>query len=215
MSEASASPKVSPRRPAPHSRPPKKKVTKMSELESSSSTHDENNRTTPRAELSSGILSTEQNKIRKGIIQRKLVRKGQVFNLPITHIYWPPVDERTGRRPLEIGELHKLHIQNLKRKMKINPHAKVVPLIVMVDLDECSSLGDFDVRKHDQYSYYVIGGSHSAEAMRQLVKERPTTYFFKFAECKIYVGLTTKEEKLLAWDHNNDNDYRQKMSSIE
>ena len=34
-------------------------------------------------------------------------------------------------------------------------------------------------------------------------------------ECKIYVGLTTKEAKLLAWDHNNDNDYRQKMSSIE
>ena len=34
-------------------------------------------------------------------------------------------------------------------------------------------------------------------------------------ECKIYVGLTTEEAKLLAWDHNNDNDYRQKMSSIE
>ena len=29
------------------------------------------------------------------------------------------------------------------------------------------------------------------------------------------MGLTTEEAKLLAWDHNNDNDYRQKMSSIE
>ena len=29
------------------------------------------------------------------------------------------------------------------------------------------------------------------------------------------MGLTTEEAKLLAWDHNNDNDYKQKMSSIE
>ena len=45
--------------------------------------------------------------------------------------------------------------------------------------------------------------------------QHPTTYFFKSAECKIYVGLIVHEAKLLAWDHNNDNDYRQKMSSIE
>ena len=69
------------------------------------------------------------------------------------------------------------------------------------------------MRKHDSYNYYVIGGSHSAEARRQLVREHPTTYFFKYVECKIYVSLTTDEAKLLAWDHNND--YRQKMSSIE
>ena len=29
------------------------------------------------------------------------------------------------------------------------------------------------------------------------------------------MGLTTEEAKLLSWDHNNNNDYRQKMSSIE
>ena len=50
--------------------------------------------------------------------------------------------------------------------MKINPHTTLVPFIVMVDPDECSSLGDFDVRKHDQYNYYLIGGSHSVEARR-------------------------------------------------
>ena len=31
----------------------------------------------------------------------------------------------------------------------------------------------------------------------------------------MYAGLTHKEAKLLAWDHNNDNDYRKKMSCIE
>ena len=135
------------------------------------------------------------------------MRKGQLFHLPITHIHRPPIDENIGRRPLEIREPHKLHIQDLKRKININPHATIVPFIVIVDPDECSSLGDFNVRKHDQYNYYVIGGSHSVEARRQLVKEHSTTYFFKYAQCKTYVGLTTEEAKLLAWDHNNDNDY--------
>ena len=82
-------------------------------------------------------------------MQKKLVRKGQVFNLPIIHIHHPHVNEKFGRRPLEIREPHKLHVQNLKKKMKINPHAKVVPFIIVVDPDECSSLGDFNVRKHD------------------------------------------------------------------
>ena len=215
--ERSPSPKKVATKKGPQSKPQKKKKSKLSESESesSSSTDDEETRTTPGAELASGVLSSDQNKIRREIMQRKLVRKGQVFNLPITHIHRPPVDDKTGRRPLEIREPHKLHVQNLKKKMKINPHATVVPFIVMVDPDECSRLEDFDVRKHESYNYYVIGGSHSAEARRQLVREHPTTYFFKYAECKIYVSLTTEEAKLLAWDHNNDNDYRQKMSSIE
>ena len=216
LKEHSPSPvKAAPKKVHVHSRPARKKVTKLSESEASSSTDDEEATTTPGAELSSGVLSSDQNKIRREIIQKKLVRKGQVFNLPITHIHRPPVDEKTGRRPLEIREPHKLHVQNLKKKMKINPHATVVPFIVMVDPDECACLEDFDVRKHDQYNYFVIGGSHSAEARRQLVREHPTTYFFRYAECKIYVSLTMDEAKLLAWDHNNDNDYRQKMSSIE
>ena len=140
-------------------------------------------------------------------MQKKLVGNGQVFNLPITHIHRPPVNDKTGRQPLEIREPHKLHVQNLKKKMKINPHETVVPLIVMVDLDKSSYLEEFDIRKHESYNYYVIRESHLAEARRQLVWECPTTYFFKYTECKIYVSLTTDETKLRAWDHNNENEY--------
>ena len=57
-----------------------------------------------------------------------------------------------------------MHVQNLKKKMKINPHATVVPFIVMVDPEECPTIESFDVRKHDQYNYFVIAGSHLAEA---------------------------------------------------
>ena len=77
------------------SRPAKKKVSKMSESESSSSTDDEETRATPGAELASGVLSSKQNKIQREIMQKKLVRKGQVFNLPITHIHRPLVDVNT------------------------------------------------------------------------------------------------------------------------
>ena len=79
-------------------------------------------------------------------MQHKLVRKGQIFNLPITHIHLPPIDEKRGRRQLEIREPHRMHVQNLKKKMKINPHATVVPFIVMVDPEECSTIDEFDVR---------------------------------------------------------------------
>ena len=170
---------------------------------------------TPGGELSSGVVASEQNAIRRQIIKSKLVKRGHIFTLPITLVNRPPVCPATGRRPLEIREPHNLHVQNLKKKMKINPHATVVPFLVMVDPNQCESVNEFDINNPEKYQYFVIGGSHSAEARRQLVKEHPTTYFFKYAECKIYVGLTVDEAKLLAWDHNNDNDYRQKMSSIE
>ena len=62
--------------------------------------------------------------------------------------------------------------------------------------------------------YYVIGGSHSTEVRHQLMKAYPLTPFFKYTECKVYACLTHEEAKLLAWDHNNDNDYRKKMSCI-
>ena len=78
------------------SRPAKKKTSKMLDFDSSSSTEDEDTKGTPGTELASGVLSSEQNKIRRELMRHKLVRKGQVFNLPITHIQRPPIDERTG-----------------------------------------------------------------------------------------------------------------------
>ena len=59
--------------------PPKKVATEkrktkllVSKSESSSSTNDEETRTTPGAELASGVLSSNQNKIRREIMQKKL-----------------------------------------------------------------------------------------------------------------------------------------------
>ena len=165
--------------------------------------------------MSSSILSSEQNHIKENIAKNKLVRKGQLFHLPICLIHKPPVDLETGRRPLEIREPHVVHVQNLKTKMKINLHATVVPFLIMVDPDQCPTTTDFKYKSVDGYTYYVIGGSHSAEARRQLVKEYPLTPYFKYAKCKVYVALIHEDAKLLAQDHSNDNDYGHKMSCIE
>ena len=165
-----------------------KKAREETKSEADSSHDEEDERITTSGELASEVLSSEQKKIRREIMRKKLVRNGQVYNLPITHIHRPPTDPKIGRRPMEIREPHKLHVQNLKRKMKINPHATVVPFIVMVDPDECDTVEKFDIRRHDQYNYFVKRGSHSAEARRKLIKEHPTTYFFKYVECKTYVG---------------------------
>ena len=97
-------------------------------------------------------------------MKTKLVRKGQLFHLPIYSIQQPPIDPVTGRWALEIREPHSVHVQNLKSKMKINPHATVVPFLVMVDPDQCPTVADFKYNLADDYTYYVIGGSHSAEA---------------------------------------------------
>ena len=102
---------------------------------------------------SSGILTSELNRIRENIVKTKLVHKGQLFHLPICFIQQPSIDPETWRQALEIREPHLVHVQNLKRKMKINPHATVVPFLVVADLEQSSTIA--------YYTYYVIGGSHS------------------------------------------------------
>ena len=40
--------------------------------------------------------------------------------------------------------------------MKINPHATVVPFLVMVDLDQRPTFADFKYKSADDYTYYVV-----------------------------------------------------------
>ena len=93
LKAASLSPIKPPiKKSAVQSRPQKKKVMRISDSESSSLTEDDEARPTPGAKHAFCVLSSEKNKIRREIIHRKLVRKGQVSNLQITHIHRPPLD---------------------------------------------------------------------------------------------------------------------------
>ena len=57
-----------------------------------------------------------------------------------------------------------------------------------VDPIQCSIV-NFHISNPEKYQYFVIGGSMSTTARRQLVMEHPTTYLFKYAEYKIYACL--------------------------
>eukprot|EP01018_Ginkgo_biloba_P026436 Gb_14004 [translate_table: standard] len=82
--------------------------------------------------------------------------------------------------------------------------------------DEVSSKNEFDrSRANFDYHYCVIGGCHSVEARRQLAQEFPQNVHFKEVKCIVYAGLTPLEAKLLAWDHNHDNEYRVEMKFIQ
>ena len=135
----------------------------------------------PGGQMSLGILSFEKNRIGVNIAKTKLVQKGQLFHFPICSIQRPLVDPLRGRQSLQIREPHVVHVQNLKSKMKINLHATVVPFLAMVDPDQCPTTVDFKYSSTDDYSYYVIGGSHLAEVRRQLMKQYPLIPFFKYA----------------------------------
>jgi hypothetical protein len=57
---------------------------------------------------------------------------------------------------------------------------------------------EFDRSKCFDCKYYVIGGNHSTEAIRELMQEYPNNPLFETVKCIIYVGLTNLEENLLA-----------------
>ena len=61
----------------------------------------------------------------------------------------------------------------------------------------------------------MIGGNLYADARRELVQEYPNNPLFETVKCIIYVGLTDSESKLLAWDHNTDNEYIMSLNFIQ
>jgi len=47
------------------------------------------------------------------------------------------------------------------------------------------------------------------------MEEYPNNPCFETMKCIIYVGLSYTKAKLLAWDHNIDNEYRMSMNFIQ
>ena len=69
LRDGSPSPAKAPRKVSKaQSKPGKRKISQMSDSDSSRCARDEETRATPGAELTSGILSSEQNKIRRELM---------------------------------------------------------------------------------------------------------------------------------------------------
>jgi hypothetical protein len=53
--------------------------------------------------------------------------------------------------------------------LKINPHAIVVPILVIVDPTQCGDMYDFDIANLEKYNYF-IDASHSAKGRRNILQ---------------------------------------------
>ena len=99
--------------------------------------------------------------------------------------------------------------------MRLNPYAHVVNYLVLVDPQDAWVRDAFDDSRCFDYNYYVLGGNHFVQAIRELMQEFPKNPIFQTVKCIIYNGLTDVEAKLLAWDHNTYSDYRMSMKFIQ
>ena len=166
---------------------------------------------TPGADLGDGIIKTKQNAIRQNLTKRNLVDGGRTFQLNVTQTY----KASEGQCQYQVRKPHHLHVHNLKTLMRYNPYAHVVSYVLLVDPLQVPNKEAFDKSKCFEYNYYVLGGNHSVEAQRQLMEEYPNNPRFETMKCIIYAGLNETEAKLVAWDHNSDNEYRMSMTLVQ
>ncbi|MCO5600319.1 hypothetical protein L7F22_054429 [Adiantum nelumboides] len=152
--------------------------------------------------------------MRERVKQNNMVDLLPIF-LPISVIERPPVDPHTGKRSLEVCAVIEQHVHNLKFKMKIKPNVIVLPLLVLVDRQQCPTKNSWVKVNVESYTYWVFGDTHSLIAKQELAAEYEYVDTYKMAMCWVYAGLTDEEAKVLALDHNIDLDFHLEMFFIQ
>ncbi|MCO5593644.1 hypothetical protein L7F22_047660 [Adiantum nelumboides] len=137
--------------------------------------------------------SSSLNVLMERVKQNNMVDPLPIF-LPIIVIERPPMDPNTGKRPLEVRAVIDQHVLNLKYKMKNKANAIVLPLLVLVDRQQCPSKDSWVKANIESYTYWVLGGTHLL-AKQALVVEYEHVDTYKMAMCWVYAGLTDDEAK--------------------
>jgi len=83
-----------------------------------------------------------------------------------------------GQEKYQIRKPHRLHVYNLKALMRLNPYANVVDYVVLLETKDIPDRNAFDESRCFGYNYYVLGGNHSIEAIRELMQVFPTNPIF-------------------------------------
>ncbi|MCO5570667.1 hypothetical protein L7F22_024394 [Adiantum nelumboides] len=158
--------------------------------------------------------SSSLNVLRERVKQNNMVDPLPIF-LSISVIERRPVDSHTGKRPLQVCAIIEQHVHNLKFKMKNKPNAIVLPLLVLVDRQQCPTKHSWVKANAESYTYWVLGGTHSLIAKQELIAKCEHVDTYKMAMCWVYASLTNKEAKVLAFDHNIDLEFFLEMSYIQ
>ncbi|MCO5563324.1 hypothetical protein L7F22_016965 [Adiantum nelumboides] len=149
------------------------------------------------------------------VMRERVKQNNMVDSLPISVIERPPVDPHTEKWPLEVRAIIEQHVHNLKFKMENKPNAIVLPLLVLVDRQQCPRRNSWVKANAESYTYWILGGTHSLIAKQELAAEFEHVDTYKMAMCWVYAGLTDEEAKVLALDHNIDLDFCLEMSFIQ
>ena len=83
-----------------------------------------------------------------------------------------------GQEKYQIRKPHRLHVHNLKALMRLNTYAHVVDYLVLVDPQDAWVRDAFDDSRCFDYNYYVLGGNHFVQAIRELMQEFPKNPIF-------------------------------------
>jgi hypothetical protein len=86
----------------------------------------------------------------------------------------------------------------------------------MVDPNNCPTKHYWKTNPdiHRQWKYYVVGGNHGARAKKDLYETYKKNIFAQ-VEAWVYAGLTPEQIRVLAWQHNIDQEYRKTMTNID
>ncbi|MCO5610674.1 hypothetical protein L7F22_064915 [Adiantum nelumboides] len=71
------------------------------------------------------------------VLRERVKQNNMIDPLPIRVIECPPMYPHTGKQPLEVRAVIEQHVHNLKFKMQKKPNAIVLPLLVLVDRQQC------------------------------------------------------------------------------
>lgn len=109
-----------------------------------------------------------------------------------------------------------LHVENIKTLMFANPANFSAPFLLLVDAKDCPRKEDWNTNPdvHGTWKYRVIGGNHGARAKLDLYNMYKKNVFAR-VEAWVYAGLSEREIRLLAWQHNIDQEYRKVMTNID
>lgn len=116
----------------------------------------------------------------------------------------PPLDPMTQKRPLEVCSIIPTHVSNLKLQMKDKPTTNVLPLLVLLDPKTCLDKASFVKSTIESYKYFVLGGTHSLVAKKELCAEYLFVESYKTVLAWVYARLLDEDAKTLALDHNVD-----------
>jgi hypothetical protein len=162
-----------------------------------------------------GVSQEERTRYQDDLISKYAVQEETIIVDISTLI--PPVREGQGVLPdWQIRPVSKWFVAQLREKMETVGVSKVVgPFLLMVDPAMCSRREDFKFEKKNEYRYRVLGGNHSACARADLTAAKPDHSGYRRCQSWIFVGLDTKDARMLAWTHNIDNEFRSNLSLIQ